>query len=291
MIKATAISTRSRLATLEAEEERARQELMHLTSSIMFKRGFDQWVSETLGAGAARRDHLEAFLAGHLTQLWADCYLTDEQKNNLQNAGREDISRFLERLEQFEKRFEGRLAFETDFPIREAESLKSSYWRAFGDDSAFAAALAATLSKEQLEWHEQGGATRNLVRYQSAIHEAAAALAKAVRMNPEQARTLEDLLRKETRPPRKFGQFSQTESRGSGRLRYRTCALPGGVNPRGQAQGRFRRRSQREADPATGLAAERLCGGGTETPRLRLGRWTGRSPAAPAVIKTKTGNQ
>ena len=45
--------TRSRLAAL-VEEERARQELMHLTSSIMFKRGFDQWVSETLGAGAAR---------------------------------------------------------------------------------------------------------------------------------------------------------------------------------------------------------------------------------------------
>ena len=35
-------------------------------------------------------------------------------------------------------------------------------------------------------------------------------------MNAEQAKTLEDLLRKETRPPRKFGQFSQTQSQGSG---------------------------------------------------------------------------
>jgi hypothetical protein len=206
----------SRLATLEVDEERTRQELMRLTSSISFKQVFDEWLTGTLGAVAARRLHLEALLADRITELWADCDLTGEQRKILQSAGIQDINRFLERLEQFEGRFEGPLAFVTDFPIREAEALKSSYWRDFGDDTAFDVARAATLSREQLARHAQAVASRNLVRYTRAIDVTAAALAKALRMNAEQARTLKELLWKETRPPRKFGRFSSVDTRGFG---------------------------------------------------------------------------
>ena len=95
--------------------------------------------------------------------------------------------------------FASPLSFVINFPGREAESLKSFYLSDFGVDSCFSRALATTLSEGQRALHEERLGERNLVRYQSAIHEAARSLGKAVRMDEAQYGTFEELLQRETR--------------------------------------------------------------------------------------------
>jgi hypothetical protein len=201
----------TKMEDLDAEAQLARTELMRLTYSVASKQDFDRWAERELKSGVERREHLITLLSNQLVELLGDCNLTTAQFEKLELAGRDDITGFLERLEEFERRFASPFSFVKDFPGREAESLKRFYLSDFGVDSCFSRTLATTLSEEQRVLREERLGERNLVRYQSAIHEAARSLAKAVRMNEAQCRMFEELLQKETRAPRRFGRFSQSE--------------------------------------------------------------------------------
>jgi predicted HTH domain antitoxin/tetrahydromethanopterin S-methyltransferase subunit G len=196
---------------LDAEAQFGRSELMQLTWSAYAKQDFDRWVWRELRSPVERRTHLRMHLSHRLRELVGDCNLTWAQFKKLELAGTDDINRFLERLEEFERRFTGTLSFVNDFPVREAESLKRFYLNDFGVDSSFSKTMANTLSDEQRALCEQRLGERNRVRYLTAIHQVAVSLARAVRMSEAERTTFEELLQKETRRPRKFGRSTPSE--------------------------------------------------------------------------------
>jgi hypothetical protein len=77
--------------------------------------------------------------------------------------------------------------------------------RLFGDDSLLGKTLGTTLDQDQVAAREKAFLERNLVRHRTAIDSAVKALQNNLGMNEVQGTKLAELLLRETRPPRKFG--------------------------------------------------------------------------------------
>ena len=209
--KGIADRSRTSMVRLDSEAELARSDIGQLIYTLACKQDFDRWVWRELKCGVERRDHLRMHLSHRLSELVGDCDLTWAQFKKLELAGTDDINRFLERLDEFERRFASILSLVNDFPVLEAESLKCSFSSDFGVDSCFSKSLASTLSEEQRAACEQRLGERNRVRYLTAIHQVAVSTARAVRMSEAERTKFEELLRKETRQPRRFGRLTQSE--------------------------------------------------------------------------------
>jgi hypothetical protein len=133
-------------------------------------------------------DFLELLLLRRINHLASDGRLAEAQLRKLKVAGRADIRRYVDRLDQ----------------------IASTLERAQTDSNELGKA-SLTLGETQRALHEQRLRERNRIRYHSAIHEVAESMASAVRMTGAQRRMFEELLQREIRTPRRFGRFSQSE--------------------------------------------------------------------------------
>jgi hypothetical protein len=197
--------------SLQARGPFVRSELSRMLGRWVEKQNFDGWIDRELGSEANRRACLEKRLTGRLDVLKSDCNLTDFQFKQLERAGNDDIDRYLETLEAFDRKFDDPIAVLTEFPAHEAESLQVRYLTDFGDESLLSTTLAKALGAEQCGLLKQRLAERNSVRYSAAIRQVATSLAKATLMTANERTAFENLLEKETSPPRRFGEFSLVE--------------------------------------------------------------------------------
>src|SRR5690348_1383421 len=74
---------------------------------VMNDQQFDQWVFGNMGLGSAgsARNRLDSLLTLNVDDLDRTCGLTPVQKKKLLLAGRGDIKRFFDRVEEIRKRF------------------------------------------------------------------------------------------------------------------------------------------------------------------------------------------
>jgi hypothetical protein len=199
--EAVEVSRQADLQMLLAEQQRERLQMA-------YKAQFDRWFSLQFRPRVGARDQLELRLAGRIRELEADCHLSTAQVKKLQLAGRGDIKRYMDRVDKIARAMEDPQSSIDDLraarvEMRDLDSRASQ--RLFGDDSLFCKTLAGTLDVDQLAEREKAFRERSVVRNRAAVKSAVKTLQTNLGMNDEQTTRLAELLFKEARPPRKFG--------------------------------------------------------------------------------------
>jgi hypothetical protein len=116
----------------------------NIRTAVVERENFDRWLFADGRCGEERWRHLEAILRARVEAEAREHKLTDPQRAKLRTAGRGDIKRFFDQVEQ------KRSAFEADrrnvnaglAALRRLDSLSEIYRRGpFGDGSLFAKTL------------------------------------------------------------------------------------------------------------------------------------------------------
>lgn len=173
-----------------------------------YKAQFDRWVTSQFRTRDGARQQLEILLTLQIRKLTAQCHLTEDQQKKLELAGRGDIKHLLDRIDHIGRTFEDRESSVDDLRLAMSEMqplISSTRQRIFGDDSLLAKTLASTLDPQQTAAREKALAERNKELHRAAIASAVNTLRTNLGLNEEQATRLEELLAKEIRPPRRFG--------------------------------------------------------------------------------------
>jgi hypothetical protein len=162
----------------------------------------------------ALRDRLEAFLNVKITDAARRCNLSEDQKEKLRLAGRGDIRRVFDRIED-RKDVIGKQVDQEEYirlmnQLRPLQGLSGTALFGnglFGNGSYFAKALKGLLDEGQAARY--GGAERELTqqRYLARIEQVVVSLDGSLGLSADQRRRLTTLLVKETRPPRQFSSY------------------------------------------------------------------------------------
>jgi hypothetical protein len=166
---------------------------------------FEQWVFNRMGGAAIARNRLNAALDLHIDEINRVCGMDDTQKRKLQLAGRGDIKRFFDRVEEAKRRYllamndQNHNIWEDIQPLQSALNVGL-----FGDNSIFAKTVKKVLSNEQVARRAESEQLRNKNRYSVTIGWFVIYLDKVLGMTADQRKRLAELLR-ETSPPRRFG--------------------------------------------------------------------------------------
>jgi len=170
---------------------------------------FNHWVFGSEGAEDFRR-RSELSLTARVSDVDRICPLTAEQKKKLLLAGRGDIKRFFDRVEVTRKKLDResldraeRQTILQDFPRRRT----SSRLDLFGEKSLFAKALKNTLTAEQLARFQKVTRDQVVARHRTTVTWVVGIMDTTLGLSKEQHRQLEELIAKETRPPRRFGEY------------------------------------------------------------------------------------
>jgi len=170
---------------------------------------FSQWVFGSERAERFRR-RSEFSLTARVSDVDRICPLTAVQKKKLLLAGGRDIKRFFDRVEETRKKLDResivRVELQTilqEFPRWSPNSRPDL----FGEKSLFSKALKNTLTAEQLARFQKVTRDQVVARHRTTIAWVVGIMDTDLRLSKEQHRQLEELLVKETRPPRRFGEY------------------------------------------------------------------------------------
>ena len=171
---------------------------------------FDRWVFSLVGGTDAARLRLETILAARVEKIARQCALTEVQKKKLLLAGRGDIKRLFDRVDEMRANLKGDADDQkklTEF-LAEMRLLRiDASGDIFGEGSIFAKALKTTLTVVQTAQYEKVTRDRALARHRATIRWVVATLDTVLELNAAQHGQLEALLVEQTRPPRYFGEF------------------------------------------------------------------------------------
>src|SRR5262245_30585105 len=135
-----------------AEVEDVAVELVAQPAFVFADENFDQWLYQDLQNSAGARGRLDSQLQMRLDDLVASCGLSDAQRQKLHLAGRGDIKRFFDRIDELRRRFQ---TMKTDQnrigEIMQAMQPLQMQLRSgiFDEASLFAKALRSTLTSDQ----------------------------------------------------------------------------------------------------------------------------------------------
>jgi hypothetical protein len=216
-LRAKEAQLRARKAQLQVEvqaedEDDAAEDLAAQPAFMFADENFDQWLYRELQNTAGARSRLDTLLLMRLEDVTQACDLEDWQRQKLQLAGRGDINRFFDRVEELRRKFQ---LVKTDQNrvgeiLQEMQPLQLTFQTGpFGDTSIFAKTLKTTLTSEQHDGYEAAGRERRQFRYQACVELLVTKLDEALVMRGEQRRQFERLLLEETRPPARFGPYDR----------------------------------------------------------------------------------
>jgi hypothetical protein len=166
---------------------------------------FEQWVFNRMGGAGIARNRLNAGLELHIDEIDRFCAITEVQKRKLRLAGRGDIKRFFDRVDEAKRRYLRVMNDQNHNIWQDVQPLQSELnGGLFGEESIFTKTVKKTLSNEQaamLADHEQ---LRHKNRFLITIDWFITHVDKSLGLTAEQRSRLARLLR-ETPPPRRFG--------------------------------------------------------------------------------------
>jgi hypothetical protein len=179
---------------------------------FLSEENFDIWVFGNTRSGPAARTRLETQLKLQVDEVDRVARLSAAQRKTLELAGRGDIKRFFDRVEQKRKEFQlvrnDQQKF-SDF-YQELRTLQLVFnGGLIGDGSFFAKALKKTLAGEQSAAYGAVVRERESIRQQFRVGQVLATLDNAVGLKADQRQRLLELMTNETRPPKKSGQYDQ----------------------------------------------------------------------------------
>lgn len=203
----TTISARAAAQDQQEDEDGV---VANVMQPVFADENFDQWVFQNQGNAQAGRKRIETMLALQSDEADRVCALSDLQKKKLQLAGRGDIKRFFDRVEEVRKKFQLVKNDQNKFQEiwQEIQPLQTSLSAGlFGDESIFRKTLRKTLTDEQSAQYDKIEQERRTYRYRAKIEFSVAMLDNGLPLNDEQRQRLVALLLAETKPPKRFGPY------------------------------------------------------------------------------------
>jgi hypothetical protein len=162
----------------------------------------DQWVFAGLGAAGARK-RLEEYLTRDIGRHDRNYGLTPAQKKKLELAGRHDIKRFFDRVEDAKGEYRRANGDWNKVGTRifELQRIQNQpHLELFGDASMLAKTLKKSLTPEQIAGHER-------IIYRARVEWMAGYLDKRLNLTAEQHRRLVALVAEGTPPLKRYGSF------------------------------------------------------------------------------------
>ncbi len=173
-------------------------------------RQFDQWVFGGGQSAAQGRRHLDSLLALHVESIDRVCSLTDPQRAKLELAGRGDIKRFFDEVEDVRQEF---------MEVRRDQQKFNPIWQKisplqlklnsgmFQHDSLVYKVLQRTLESEQFARYEDHSLERLRFHHRANVAMVVAMLENGIPLRDEQRQSFIKLMLDETDPPRAYGQY------------------------------------------------------------------------------------
>lgn len=171
---------------------------------------FEQWVFQQAGNAATARARLKESLELYTDDIHRTCSLSDAQTRKLQLAGRGDIERFFRKYAEAKAKFQlirndqqkVNQIFQDISPLqaRIATGL-------FDRDSLLQKSLVNTINREQFLKYAKVREKRRQFQHESKIRLVVTLLDQSSPLTAAQRTKLSDLFRRETKPPRKSGQY------------------------------------------------------------------------------------
>jgi hypothetical protein len=177
---------------------------------VMTDDQFDQWVFGAPRNSRAGRNKLDSLLTLEIDEVERSCSLSEIEKKKLLLAGRGDIKRFFEKVDEKRKKFEkirndqnkiGEI-YQELLPLQ--SMLNSGL---FGDGSFYCKTLRRLLSDEESAAYQKIVFEKKQFRYRAKVELVVAQLDQAVGFRDEQRRRLVDVILRETQPPLRYGQY------------------------------------------------------------------------------------
>jgi hypothetical protein len=167
----------------------------------------DQWVFARFGGSGGARNKLDSSLKLRIEDLERSCHITDFQKKKLLLAGRGDIKRFFDKIEDVKRKFQNGQNDPNANIWQDVQPLQVELNTGlFGDDSIYKKTIGKTLEGDQISRYESVLRERKLVRYKAAIEWFVVHLDKGLGLSDDQRQQFVELLSNESRPPKRFGQ-------------------------------------------------------------------------------------
>ncbi|MGP0065428.1 MAG: hypothetical protein ACLQGP_17720 [Isosphaeraceae bacterium] len=166
------------------------------------------WIFASDGDIDSARKLTESRLKSRIDDIDHHCGLNPDQRKKLVMAGRGDIKRFFDRVQETRNRFRRRAMDQAELfrAVDEARGMGREYQATlFHSRSIFAKVLGATLAPEQANRYRRDRDEARLHRHQSRVEWAALTLQKQLFLSDGQRVRLLGVLLEETRPPRRFG--------------------------------------------------------------------------------------
>jgi hypothetical protein len=177
---------------------------------LIHDKDFDKWFFNSLGGKDAARLRLESNLATRVEKIAGQCELTKVQKKKLLLAGRGDIKRWFDRVEEMGIKLDSDTDDQKRFwdLLEELRPLRlDSTGDVFGAGSLFAKTLKTTLTDEQKARSGRAARDGALSRHRATTRWVVATLDTILELSSVQHGQLEALLVEQTRPPRYFGEY------------------------------------------------------------------------------------
>jgi hypothetical protein len=167
----------------------------------------DQWIFGRFGGSGGVRTKLDSSLKLRIEDLDRSCHISDLQKKKLLLAGRGDIKRFYDKIEEVKRKFQNGQNDLNANIWQEIQPLQVELTTGlFGDDSIYYKTIRRTLDGDQISRYECLLRERKMVRYKATVEWFVVHLDKGLGFSDDQRQRLVELLVNESRPPKKFGQ-------------------------------------------------------------------------------------
>jgi hypothetical protein len=169
---------------------------------------FNRIVYGNLGPDATRRA-FEHYLALRIARVERTSGITPAQRAGLELAGKGDIKRHFDRIED-RRNFVNRPLEQEEYARvwQDIQTLNRTQGAVlFGSGSLFAKALKTTLAEDQATRYGDFQRERDRARYQVRVEQCVLELDNALGLSTAQRQRLVDLLMHETQPPKTSGQY------------------------------------------------------------------------------------
>ncbi len=170
---------------------------------------FNAWVfgnAAQLSGGMPAK--LTALLGVQIAEMDRVCDLSDKQEKKLRLAGRGDIKRFFDRVEEKRRKFQGKSYDRNKIGeiYQEIQPLQASMNAGlFEGDALFAKIAERVLNEQQRQRYEGELRTRRTYQYKTQVALTINRLARSVGISAERQIKLQTLILRETRVPRRLG--------------------------------------------------------------------------------------
>jgi hypothetical protein len=166
----------------------------------------DQWVFGRYGGSGGARNKLDSSLLLRIQDLERACGITEIQQKKLRLAGRGDIKRFFDKVEELKRKYQRGQNDPNANIWQEIQPLQVELNSGlFGDNSLYAKTIRRTLNHDQAARFESLSHERTSFRFRATVDWFVVHLDKGLGLTDDQRKRFVELLVNEARPPRKFG--------------------------------------------------------------------------------------